>query len=179
MPKKFEKSKDFRGIVRILGKDMKGEFPIAHGLSLIKGIGSNLARVFSKAVFTATGIKPSFPVGELSDEQIKKVEEVLLNPSKNGVPSYLFNRRAEFESGETKHLFTNDLNFAVRQDIQRAKDIVSWKGWRMTLGQKVRGQRNRSTGRSGMAVGVQRKAEAKGGGQGGAPGAPAKDEKKK
>jgi small subunit ribosomal protein S13 len=37
------------------------------------------------------------------------------------------------------------------------KDIRTWKGIRHSLGLKVRGQRTRTTGRSGKAVGVKKK----------------------
>ena len=37
------------------------------------------------------------------------------------------------------------------------KDIRSWKGIRHSIGLKVRGQRTRTTGRSGKAVGVKKK----------------------
>jgi small subunit ribosomal protein S13 len=46
----------------------------------------------------------------------------------------------------------------VRQDIDHEKESNTWKGYRHAYGQKVRGQRTRSTGRTGMTVGVLRKA---------------------
>src|SRR5712691_7874540 len=42
-------------------------------------------------------------------------------------------------------------------EISRLEDIKSWKGIRHSLGLKVRGQRTRTTGRSGKAVGVKKK----------------------
>ena len=41
--------------------------------------------------------------------------------------------------------------------IERDKTTYTWRGFRHTYGQKVRGQRTRSTGRTGMTVGVLRK----------------------
>jgi small subunit ribosomal protein S13 len=74
------------------------------------------------------------------------------------VPKYLFNRRADPFDAVDKHVIMTDLLFAVKQDIEREKKIYTWKGYRHAYGQKVRGQRTRNTGRTGMAVGVLRKA---------------------
>jgi small subunit ribosomal protein S13 len=52
---------------------------------------------------------------------------------------------------------TSDLIFYVRNDIEREKRTKSWRGVRHTLGLKVRGQRTRTTGRTGMTVGVTRR----------------------
>ncbi len=87
----------------------------------------------------------------------------------------MLNRRRDIESGKDKHLVATDLTFQTRQDVQRHKDTRDWVGWRHLIGQKVRGQRTRNTGRTGMSVGVLRKQAAKAGGAA-QPGA--KDEKK-
>ena len=69
----------------------------------------------------------------------------------------------------------NDLIFENTQDIEREKKAYTWKGFRHSYGQKVRGQKTRNTGRTGMAVGVLRKAivAAQGGAPAGAAAAPA------
>ena len=46
---------------------------------------------------------------------------------------------------------------SVKSDIDFMTDIRSWKGIRHSLGLKVRGQRTRTTGRKGRAVGVAKK----------------------
>ena len=56
------------------------------------------------------------------------------------------------------HYISSDLVYVVRQDIDHEKDAYTWRGYRHTYGQKVRGQRTRTTGRTGMTVGVLRKA---------------------
>jgi len=54
------------------------------------------------------------------------------------------------------HLITSDIEFNVRNDIEREKNMNSWRGFRHTYGLKVRGQRTRTTGRKGGAVGVRK-----------------------
>jgi len=42
-------------------------------------------------------------------------------------------------------------------DIEQMKNIKSWKGYRHAYGLKVRGQRTKTTGRAGKALGVKKK----------------------
>ncbi len=69
-------------------------------------------------------------------------------------PSWFLNRRKDVETGEDKHLITSDIAFTVRNDVEREKATNSWRGFRHMYGLKVRGQRTRTTGRKGGAVGV-------------------------
>src|SRR5213076_1268622 len=56
------------------------------------------------------------------------------------------------------HLTGADVEIRRRDDINRMKMIRSYKGVRHETGQKVRGQRTRSNGRTGLTVGVTKKA---------------------
>ncbi|MEM4389815.1 MAG: 30S ribosomal protein S13 [Candidatus Micrarchaeia archaeon] len=157
-PSPKEKRKDIRGIVRIAGKDINGELPLWRALTRVKGIGDRLARVFSEIALSELHLPETTLLGELTDEQVERIEEIISNPLKYGVPSYMLNRQKDFESGAHLHLTGADLTFAVKQDIERDKSINTWRGFRHAYGQKVRGQHTRSTGRTGMTVGVMRKA---------------------
>jgi small subunit ribosomal protein S13 len=42
-------------------------------------------------------------------------------------------------------------------DIEKMKEIKSWRGYRHAYGLKVRGQRTKTTGRAGKALGVKKK----------------------
>ncbi len=165
-----EEDKDFRGIVRIGGKDMKGELPLKRSLLRVKGVSHTLAGAASGIIRSELGIIPSKRVGELTDEQIEKIDKILYSLHAHKLPAYLLNRRNDFQTGEDKHVIMNDLLFVLDQDISRMKKLYSWRGYRHAYGQKVRGQRTRNTGRKGMAVGVIRKSIAaaqagKGGGK--------------
>ena len=173
--RKFTESKNYRGVIRIVGKDLKGELDLARALAQIKGIGQNLAVAVAKIVEAQFSIAKTTPVGELTDDQIAKIETVLKDPAKFGVKLFMLNHRRDIESGKDKHLVATDLTFQTRQDVQRHKDTRDWVGWRHLIGQKVRGQRTRNTGRTGMSVGVLRKQVTKAGGAAQPTG---KDEKK-
>jgi len=151
------KIEQLRGIVRIAGKDIKGPMPVGRGLARIKGVGQNLANSLIKIIEKELGIPRTTKSGSLTDAQIASIEEVVRNPSKHGVKHFLVNRQREDDTGEFKQSIQSDLDFAVRQDIEKEKALRTWIGWRHSLGQKVRGQHNRTTGRSGMTVGVLKK----------------------
>lgn len=156
-PKK-QHGEHFRGIVRIVGKDVNGELPLKIALTHIKGIGNNLASNLSRAIEKELGIPPSKEVGEIPEEQLAKIEEIAKSPEKHGILGYNLNRQKDVETGSGKHLLANDLTFALRQDLQSEVNTKSWRGWRHQLGQRVRGQKTRTTGRTGMSVGVLKKA---------------------
>ncbi len=171
-----EEKEGFRGIVRIAGKDVKGQVKLKRALTAVRGISHTLSVAASSVIRKELSIDPETPVGELSEESIENIDKILYNLQDHGIPRFLMNRSSDFTTGKDKHVIMNDLLFETTQDIDREKKAYSWKGYRHTYGQKVRGQRTRNTGRTGMAVGVLRKAiiAAQGGAVAGAkPGAPA------
>src|SRR5439155_875939 len=100
----------------------------------------------------AAKINPEARMGALSDGELSRVEDVIKDPLKHGIPPRMVNRRKDIETGRDMHLVGADLALKIKSDIDLMKDIQSWKGVRHSLGLKVRGQRTRTTGRSGKAV---------------------------
>ena len=149
----MSENRQFKYIVRIAGTDIDGKLPLVYGLSEIKGIGYTTAL----AVLRTLGIDPFMRTGFLSDQEIARIDEVVKDITRLGLPSWLYNRRKDYETGLDKHLITSELLFYVRRDIEREIRIGSWRGVRHKLGLKVRGQRTKTTGRLGMTVGVKKK----------------------
>ncbi|MFH0927318.1 MAG: 30S ribosomal protein S13 [Candidatus Micrarchaeota archaeon] len=89
---------------------------------------------------------------------MENLEQNIAQQQKYGVKNFMLNRQKSYQSSTAQHLISTDLQYATKQDIEHEKDSQSWKGFRHSYGQKVRGQRTRSTGRQGMTVGVMRKA---------------------
>ncbi|MEM2963577.1 MAG: 30S ribosomal protein S13 [Candidatus Anstonellales archaeon] len=152
-----QKKKEPTTIVRIAGKDLRGDLPLPRAISSIRGIGLQLADIISNSLSRELSIDISKPIGALSEEQIKTIEEKLQDLPSLKIPSYLYNRQKDRASGKDMHLIGNELAFATKQDINYQIDLYTWVGYRHFYGQKVRGQRTRTTGRSGMTVGVIRK----------------------
>ena len=118
----------------------------------MKGIGYN----FAKSILDILKINPNSNIGFLTESQVEGIEKVMKNPSSANIPSWFLNRRKDIDSGSDMHLITSDIDFNVRNDIEREKGMNSWRGFRHTYGLKVRGQRTRTTGRKGGAVGVRK-----------------------
>jgi small subunit ribosomal protein S13 len=165
---------EYRYIVRIAGKDVDGSRKVAVAVSEIKGIGFN----FASAMLESIGLDPAMRVGFLSDAQISQIEGGIKDPLKAGLPAWYLNRRRDLESGTDAQVIGSDWDIATRNDIEREKQIGSWRGFRHMFGLKVRGQRTRTTGRKGGAVGVKKPGRiipTAAPGAPGAPGAPAEE----
>ncbi len=143
----------FKYIVRIAGTDIDGKLKLPYGLAKIKGIGVTTAY----AIIRVLGLDENKLVGYLTEDEIKRLEESVTEMKKLGLPTWLYNRRKDYENGDDLHLVGADLIFAARRDIEREIRIGSWRGIRHKLGLKVRGQRTRTTGRLGMTIGVKKK----------------------
>lgn len=147
-------SQEYRHILRILGTDVQGTLKTVYALTEIKGISLSL----SNAILKKAGVNPDLRVGYLTEAEIDKIEDIIKEPAKYGLPSWLFNRRKEMETGKDVHLIGADLVLRTKMDIDQAKEIKSWRGYRHAYGLKVRGQRTKTTGRAGKALGVKKKA---------------------
>jgi small subunit ribosomal protein S13 len=158
----MEENKDFRHIIRIVNTDLDGNKSISQGLRNIKGV----SFMFSNMVCTIASIDPNKKVGYLTDTEVKRIENILKNPSSTGSPIWMLNRRNDYEDGVSKHLLSSDLGFVQDNDIKRMKKIKCYKGVRHILDLPVRGQRTKSNFRKNKGkvhLGVKRKAGAKGG----------------
>jgi len=145
---------EFKHIVRMAGTNLEGSDKLGYGLAKIKGVSINLA----EAVIKVAELDPSMRVGNLNEKELTRIEEVLRDPSKHGIPPWLLNYRKESQTGNSLHLIGSDLMFRVKSDIDFMKKLKTWKGVRHSLGLKVRGQRTKTTARKGRVVGVAKKA---------------------
>ncbi len=146
-------SREFQHIIRIAGTDLEGTQPVAYALTNIKGVGTRLANT----IIERAGISSETRMGFLSDAEVKKIEDILEKPAKYGVSEWLLNRRKDRETGSNRHLIGSDLVLQTKTDIDQMKKMRSRKGFRHSRGLKVRGQRTRTTGRKGKAMGVKKK----------------------
>lgn len=156
--KQRKEEKVVQSIVRISGRDIDGALSIERAMSRVKGIGMNMSHALSYAIETKLGIAKTTNIGSLSEKQVSDIEELIKSPDASGIPIYMLNKRKDFDTGKDRHYVGNDLTFSTRQDVNREVNLHTWKGYRHQYGQKVRGQRTRSTGRTGATVGVMKKA---------------------
>ena len=124
-------------------------------LTGIKGVGRRCARIFTDKA----GVDPNATLGMLPDSEIDKLKKAVEEDATNILPVWMVNRRGDMNTGEDKHFMGMDLSMTLREDLDLMKKMRSYKGIRHERGLRVRGQRTRSSGRTGAIVGVSRKKE--------------------
>jgi small subunit ribosomal protein S13 len=140
-------------IVRIAATDLEGAKPIGQTLTKIKGINFSLAN----AICNILPLEKTKKTGSLKEDEIKKIEEVIKEPIKKGIPSWMVNRQKDYDTGEDRHLTSSNLKLRTEFDIKRLRKIKSYKGFRHGVGLPVRGQRTKANFRKGKSLGVKRK----------------------
>ncbi len=140
---------DIRYFVRIGQTDLDGTKSVERALTELNGVGHRAARIIAERA----EVDRRATFGALDDDAIDEVVEIVEGYAEE-VPDWMTNHRNAFFTGETTHEIGNDLEMTRRQDINRMKMIDSYKGVRHKRGQKVRGQRTKSTGRTEGTIGV-------------------------
>jgi small subunit ribosomal protein S13 len=143
---------EFKLLVRVGSVDIDGNKRLSYALKKIKGISFS----FSNAVCQVSGIDKFKKVGDCSDDEIKKLNDIFANPAKYKIPSWMYNRQKDYETGENKHILSGDLDFIKSNDIRRLKKIKCYRGIRHSSGLPCRGQRTKGNFRKGATIGVQR-----------------------
>ena len=143
---------EFRHIVRVAGRDLDGTKKLIPAISEIKGVGDS----YANAMISSLKLDGRSRLGQLSDRQLQQIEAALKDAGSLNLPPWLLNRRKDADSGQNIHRIGSDLDFMIKNDIDREKNVLSWRGVRHSLGLKVRGQRTRTTGRKGRTVGVKK-----------------------
>jgi small subunit ribosomal protein S13 len=155
MQKENKPKGDYKHLVRIANTDVDGSKTILYALTKIKGI----SHMFANAVLSIAHIDKEKKAGVLSEAEVKKVDEIVRQPEKFEVPTWMLNRRKDYDSGEDKHLLTSDLDFTKDNDLKRLKKVKSYRGLRHAWNLPVRGQKTKSNFRhnKGKVMGVKRK----------------------
>jgi small subunit ribosomal protein S13 len=135
--KKFQrKQEDDVTLVRVLGKDIRGDKKLGAALTQIGGISWTLGNAICKILRLDRGQR----IQDVDKEEMAKIEAFIKDPQ---VPSFLKNRQNDLETGEDQHVAGMDLKLRKEFDIKRLKKIRSYKGIRHTANLPVRGQRTK------------------------------------
>jgi small subunit ribosomal protein S13 len=163
---------NFRYIVRLAGSDLDGTRATGLALTGVRGIGPRISEVTCRMA----GVNPAEMIGNLPEATVESIEQTI-GSLREKLPLWMVNHPVDYQTGEARHYIGPDLETARRDDVNQMRMVRSYKGVRHERGQKVRGQRTRSNGRTGMAAGVLKKAAkeaaAAKGAEGGAAAAPA------
>ena len=151
-----QKDQQLKHLVRVMNTDLKGTQNINVALTKIKGVG----KTFANAICIVAGMPKNLKAGALTEAHIEKIKNVVANPLKFNIPSWMLNRRKDYETGADLHITKSDLDFTQDNDIKRLKKIKSFRGFRHHLGLPCRGQRTKSNFRRNKgktSLGVKRK----------------------
>lgn len=146
-------TEEFIHIVRIAGTDIDGNKPLKMGLLKVKGI----SHAFAHAIVEVSNLDGRTKLGNLSDTDIEKINDVIENLDKYNIPSWMYNRKRDLETGKNIHMTMSDLDLRFRDDINRLQRIKSYRGFRHRFGLPCRGQRTKASFRKGAVLGVVRK----------------------
>ena len=148
-PAEDEEEEDIRYFVRIGQTDLDGTKSVERALTGMNGVGRRTARIIAEQA----AVDRTATLGRLDDDDVDAIIEGVEGLA-DEIPQWLVNRPKDYFSGEAAHEVGNDLSLTRQQDINRMQMISSYKGVRHNRGQKVRGQRTKSTGRSEGTIGV-------------------------
>jgi small subunit ribosomal protein S13 len=124
-------------LVRVLGKDVRGDIKIGPALTKINGISWSL----SNAVCKILELDKEKKIQDFAKDELIRIEDFMKSPE---LPKFLKNRQNDFDSGEDLHISGIDLKLRKEFDLKRLKKIKSYKGVRHIVGLPVRGQRTKS-----------------------------------
>ena len=148
-PDADEEDEDIQYFVRIGQTDLDGTKSVERALTDMNGVGRRVARIIAEKA----DVDRRDVIGALDEEKIDEIVD-LVQGYADEVPEWLTNHQRDFFTGETTHGVGNDLDMSRRQDINRMTMVDTYRGVRHKRGQKVRGQRTKSTGRTEGTIGV-------------------------
>lgn len=142
-------------IIRVVNTDLVGSKKLIYALQKIKGLGP----MYSNMICSLAKVDKDKKAGSLNHDEVKKLEQAILDPHKFNIPSWMFNRRNDYETGADIHIISGDLKFIKENDMKRMQRTKSYKGLRHSVGLPVRGQRTKSNFRrsKGKGLGVKKK----------------------
>jgi len=133
--------------------NVDGKHKVMFALRVIKGIG----RRFANLVCKIAQIDLSRRAGELTEAEQNKISDILARPLDYSIPKWFLNRQRCIKDGTWSQLVSNNVDTRLREDLERLKKMRNHRGLRHYWGIKVRGQRTKSSGRTGKTLGVTKK----------------------
>jgi len=144
---------EIQHIIRLYNTNIDGTKKTAYALTAIRGIGKR----FGKAVVSRAGVSLNKRAGELSPEEINKIQDVINDPLAFNIPSYFLNHQKDSVDGQDSQLVGIKLDGDLRMRIERGKKAKRIRFLRLAAGLRVRGQKTKSNGRKSNSLGIPKK----------------------
>merc|ERR1712228_351639 len=119
-------------------------------MTKIRGIG----RRFSDLVLKKSEIDRTKRAGQLTADEIERIQTTMTNPKNFKIPTWFLNRQKDIKDGKDSQLTSNALSNKLREDLERMKKIRLHRCIRHMWTLRVKGQKTKTTGRHGRTVGV-------------------------
>ena len=148
----MDQEEEIKYFVRVRDTDLDGTKMALIALTGIKGVGRHAATIIANHA----QVDKHAILGKMSDEEVERIRTAV-DQYAESVPSWMLNRPIDLLSGKPRHLLGSEVELTLEEDINTMRKVRSYRGIRHETGQKVRGQRTKSTGRTGTTVGVKRK----------------------
>jgi len=143
---------EIRYFVRIGTTDLDGTKSVRVALTGIKGVGRHTSAVITRMA----NVDEYATLGRMDEASVNRIRTAVEQYA-GKIPAWMANRPKDVYTGEARHLLGGDVAMAKEEDVNLMRKIRCYRGIRHETGQKVRGQRTKSTGRTGSTVGVKRK----------------------
>ena len=62
--------------------------------------------------------------GQLDDDEIKRMETIMLNPRQYKIPDWFLNRQKDWKDGTFAQCISNGLDTKLREDLERLKKVI-------------------------------------------------------
>ena len=108
-------SQEFRHIVRVASRDLDGTKKLVPAIAEIKGVGES----YANAIASSLKLDSKSRLGQLNDKQLQQIEAALKDPKSMNLPPWLLNRRKDVDTGTNIHRIGSDLDFMIKNDIDR------------------------------------------------------------
>ena len=109
-PKNFREKVFFRE----LRTQVDGNAKVEYGLTQIKGVGMR----FAQAIVRVAKINPNIRIGAIPEKDLNRIEEIVLNPIKNGVPNWMVNRKKDLRRGVASAIIRfSSIRYTMQLDI--------------------------------------------------------------
>lgn len=129
--------------ISLLNTNVDGNIKIVYALTTIKGVG----RRYSNLVCKKADVDLHKRAGELTQEELERIVQIMQNPTHYKIPAWFLNRQNDITDGKDYHTLANNVESKLRDDLERLKKIRAHRGIRHFWGLRVRGQHTKTTGR--------------------------------
>ena len=125
----------FQHILRVQNTNIDGTRNIMFAMTAIRGIGRRFSNLIcKKADIDLSKVNQVEPrdhfihnliqrAGQLDDDEIKRMETIMLNPRQYKIPDWFLNRQKDWKDGTFGQCISNGLDTKLREDLERLKKV--------------------------------------------------------